>query len=150
MHLLNEKEEAAALMEYHRGEKCMASCMAVLSQQFQVIQTRSQLLLSLAALVLTITGFSGPKIAATGHTARILMISGILLDLISIATLLVQGLTVRWCTQLRGSNDAETLELIIQNRNRKTERYGIALLLLILALSAYIGSVVIYLFYFQQ
>ncbi len=150
MRLLNEKEEAAALLEYHSGDRCMAACMGVLARQFQVIQTRSQLLLSLAALVLTITGFSGPKIAATNSTARVLMIIGILLDLVSIATLLMQGLTVRWTTQIRGANEMETLELIIRNRNRKTSNYSVALLLLTLALSAYIASVVVYLLLFDQ
>jgi len=150
MHLLNEKEEAAALMEYHQGPKCMASCMGVLSQNFQVIQTRSQLLLSLAALVLTITGFSGPKIAATNSAARVLMVIGIVLDLIAILTLLMQGLRVRWSTQIRGRDDLETLQLIIRNRNRKTSRYGVSLFLLALALAAYIGSVVIYLVRFPQ
>ncbi len=148
MRLLNSHEEAAALMEYHHGDKCMAACMNVLSQHFQVIQTRSQLLLSLAALVLTITGFSGPKIAATSSATRTLMIIGILLDLISITVLLGQGLTVRWSTQIRGANDRETIELIIGNRNRKTSRYFTALILLILALAAYIGSVVLFLLLF--
>lgn len=148
MKLLSEKEEAAALADYHQGDQCMASCLAVLSQQFQVIQNRSQLLLSLAALVLTITGFSGPKIAATNLAARILMVVGIVLDLISIVILLVQSLQVRWSTQFRGTTDLETLELIIRNRNRKTSRYTLSLLILVVALSFYIGSVVIYLLRF--
>jgi len=148
MHLMNPREEAAALMEYHQGDKCMASCMNVLSQHFLVIQNRSQLLLSLAALVLTITGFSGPKIAATNLAARLLMVTGIAIDLVAIVFLLMQALTVRWSTQIRGSDDLETLELIIGNRNRKTARYAVSLLLLVLALSAYIGSVVIYLLRF--
>ena len=150
MKILNAKEEASALMEYYRGDKCMAACMAILSQQFQVIQTRSQLLLSLAALVLTITGFSGPKIAATNHLARILMMLGIVLDLISIGMLLIQGLTVRWSTQIRGESEVETLEWVILNRNRKTSSYSVALVVLMVALFAYIGSVVVYLACFTQ
>ena len=148
MKLLNASVEAAALMEYHRGEHCMASCMAVLSQQFQIIQMRSQLLLSVAALVLTITGFSGQKIAATNQAARTLMIIGILLDLICIGVLFIQGLNIRWSTQIRGTTELETLELIINNRTRKTSNYGLALFLLTFALVAYIGSVVIYLICF--
>jgi hypothetical protein len=150
MRILNPREEAATLLEYHRGEHSMASSMAVLSHQFQVIQARSQLLLSLAALVLTITGFSGPKIAATNSATRALMICGIVLDVVSIGVLLIQSLKVRWSTQIRGASDLETLELIILNRNKKTTHYFVALVLLVLALGSYIGSVALYLVCFPS
>lgn len=148
MRILDPREEAATLLEYNKGDRCMAASMAVLAQQFQVIQTRSQLLLSVAALVLTITGFSGPKIASTNSATRMLMICGIVLDVISIGVLLIQSLSVRWSTQIRGASDLETLELVILNRNKKTTHYFIALVLLVLALASYIGSVALFLFYF--
>ena len=149
MGLLNAREEAAALLEYHRGETRMAACIGLLSQQFQVIQTRSQLLLSLSALVLTITGFSGPKIAATNLAARLLMVGGISLTLISIIMLLLQGLTVRWSTQIRGATEIETLQLIIENRNKKTTWYFAALILLIFGLGSYVASVVVFLLFYN-
>lgn len=148
--LLTEHEEAAALLERHTGPSGMSEALNVLAQQFQVIQGRSQLLLSLSTLVLTITGFSGPKIAATNLTARLLLAAGITIVLLSTATTLIQSLTVRWITQVQGSTPGETLELIIRNRNRKTRSYALSLAILVGGLTCYVGSVVVFLLNYQE
>jgi hypothetical protein len=146
---LNEHDEATAILASHPGPDGMAAAMHLLADQFQVIQGRSQLLLSLSALVLTITGFSGPKIAATNLLARILLGSGILIVLIATATTLIQSLKIRWITQIQGATRQETLELIIRNRNRKTEAFQHALIILVIGLTCYVGSILVFLFQYQ-
>ena len=146
---LTPHEEATALLACHAGPNRMAAALNVLAQQFQVIQGRSQLLLSLSTLVLTITGFSGPKIAATNLVARLLLAAGITIVLIATATTLVQSLRIRWITQIKGNTDEETLELIIANRDRKTHSYAISLVILVAGLACYVGSIVVYLLQYQ-
>ena len=59
------EEEARQLLVMHNGPQQLASCLQFLRHQFDVIQARMQILLTLSTLALTITGFSGPKIAQT-------------------------------------------------------------------------------------
>lgn len=63
-HLRTIEEEAGWLLKLHGGgDAALPACLKTASDQFTVIQTRSQLLLTLSTLTFTITGFSGPKIA---------------------------------------------------------------------------------------
>lgn len=147
--LLDSREEAASLLACHPGPGGMAEALRVLSEQFQVIQGRSQLLLSLSTLVLTITGFSGPKIAATNLMARLLLASGIVVVLLATVITLVHSLRVRWITQLKGATDGETLELIILNRDRKTRAFSRSLAVLAVGLVCYVAAVVVYLLQYE-
>jgi hypothetical protein len=148
--ILPPSEEASSLLGVHSGPEGMASALNVLTQQFLVIQTRSQLLLSLATLVLTITGFSGPKIAATNLTARLLLVAGISIVLLATAVTLIQSLKVRWITQIKGDSDKGTLEMIILKRNRKPRSYAVSLVLLVIGLACYVGSVVVFLLVYKE
>jgi hypothetical protein len=147
--ILARREEASTLLACHTGPNSMAAALNVLAQQFQVIQGRSQLLLSLSTLVLTITGFSGPKIAATNLSARLLLVAGITIVLIATGTTLIQSLNIRWITQIKGATDIETLELILANRDRKTQSYAISLAILVAGLTCYVGSIAVYLLQYQ-
>src|SRR3954470_20231476 len=101
-------EEADHLLQLHGGDTGMADCLRVISGQFVVLQTRSQLLLTLATIVMTITGFSGPRIAASGLFARYAMAIGLVLTLVAIVVLLL-NLRIRWLTQFHESSPRETL-----------------------------------------
>jgi hypothetical protein len=149
-HLLTEREEVETLLSYYPGPGGMASALGVLANQFNVLQGRSQLLLSLSTLVLTITGFSGPKIAATNTAARWLLAAGIFIVLLSTGSTLIQTLSIRWTTQFKGATPADTLEGIIRNRNRKTRFFALSLTLLVVGLAAYVGSIIVFLLYFRE
>ena len=118
----------------------------VLMAQFNVLQTRAQLLLSLATLTLTITGFSGPRIAAAGPFSRYALIAGLILVLVSVLLILWLGLRVRWVTQFRGQTDEELLVTIIDYRDTKTRSFGWQIGLLGAGLAAYVAGVVSYFF----
>jgi hypothetical protein len=144
---LDAEEEATRLLELYKGERQLAETMEFVRHHFDVIQTRSQLLLTLATLALTITGFSGPKIAQTNLFARYSMAFGIVFVLSAVVILLLSGLRIRWTTQFLGDDPRETLVHIIRYRNHKTRLYFVELGLLVIGLTAYVASVVTYLLY---
>ena len=144
---LDAEEEATRLLELFRGENRLSQTMEFLRHHFDVIQARSQLLLTLATLALTITGFSGPKIAQTNLFARYSMALGIVFVLAAVVILLLGGLRIRWTTQFLGDDTRDTLIRIIRYRNHKTRLYFVELGLLVIGLTAYVASVVTYLLY---
>ncbi len=144
---LGAEEEATRLLDLFTGESRLGEAIEFMRHHFDVIQARSQLLLTLATLALTITGFSGPKIAQTNLFARYSMALGIVFVLSAVVILLLGGLRIRWTTQFLGDDPRETLIRIIRYRNHKTRLYFIELGLLVIGLSAYVASVVTYLLY---
>lgn len=140
-------EEAARLLTLHGGDTpvAMAKLLKLVSDQFSVIQARSQLLLTLSTLTFTVTGFSGPNIARTSELARILIVTGIVFVLLSTVTILVGGLRVRWLTQMVGADSLTSLQAMLAYRNAKSRLYRVELLLLAVGLSCYVSSVILYL-----
>ncbi len=138
-------EEAKYLLGLYDGK--LSSCLEFLKQHFNVIQARSQLLLTICTLALTITGFSGPQIVQTNMFARYSMVLGIVFVLTAMVILLIGGLRIRWVTQMVAETPQATLSLIIRYRNRKTRLYFAELSLLVIGLTSYVASVVTFLLY---
>ena len=143
--VINPDEEAAYLLGLYDGK--LSSCLEFLKQHFNVIQARSQLLLTICTLALTITGFSGPQIVQTNLFARYTMVLGIVFVLATMVTLLLGGLRIRWVTQMVADTPQETLSSIILYRNRKARLYFVELSLLVIGLTSYVASVVTFLLY---
>jgi len=143
MRILTPPEEADRLLAWHEG--ILSRCLAELNQQFQVLQTRSQLLLTLATLTLTITGFSGPKIAQTNALARYSIALGLVFVLISTILVLIGTLRIQWMTQVEAETPRETLVAILTYRNQKSALYRVELFLLVIGLACYVTSVVTFL-----
>ena len=139
---VSTSQEAARLLALHDGK--LAPCMATVSSQFLVIQGRSQLLLTLATITLTITGFSGPRIAASGLAARSLLAAGLVIVLAGVVMLLI-SLKIHWLPQFIDGDPLSSLERMIAYRNRKTAWYTSELVVMVLGLSCYVGAVVVYL-----
>lgn len=72
------------------GENQAEKLFAQLTDSFNVIQNRAQMLLSLITITLTITGFSGPKIAESSLFARLSIAFGLAFVLLS-ALILMAG-----------------------------------------------------------
>ena len=90
----------------------LQGALNLLLQQFSVLQTRAQLLLTVATIALTITGFSGPRIAAAGAFQRYAMAGGLAFVLASMLFIIGGSLRIRWVTQFRapaGGDDASLL-----------------------------------------
>ncbi|HMP76157.1 MAG TPA: hypothetical protein PKE12_07675 [Kiritimatiellia bacterium] len=113
---------------------------------YDVLQQRSAMLLSLVAVVLTITGFSGPTIAASGPISRFCIGYGLFFVLCSALMILAGPLQLRWATQWRGASVDESLINLILRRNARTLKYHIAFALLCIGLTGYVGSLIAFLF----
>jgi hypothetical protein len=137
--------EAEHLLTIYGGPEHLPRCLEVVRQQFTVIQARSQLLLTLSTLALTITGFSGPKIAQTNDFARFSMALGIVFVLAATLLLLIGSLRIRWITQFEERDPHEILTRVIAYRDQKTHLYSWELALLGIGLTSYVASVVTYL-----
>ena len=127
------------------GESPPAGIYNNLISSFTIIQTRAQILLSLATICLTITGFSGPKIAESNMISRYSIALGIIFVLISIGFVLSGPLRIKWATQLFIENIDKTMEVLIQRRNLKTTQYHQSMFFLAIGLSFYVVSVVSFL-----
>ena len=145
---LNSKAEAAYLLEMF--DDSLSACIKFVQDQFNVIQARSQFLLTLGTLTLTITGFSGPKIAETNLFSRYAIAVGIFLVLCSILMLLLGTNRIRWVSQVRDDDAQLTLAAILRYRNRKTRFFQIELYLLVTGLSCYVASVISFLIFFKS
>jgi hypothetical protein len=137
------QSEAARLLAMHGGR--LPDCLRVVAEQFNVLQSRSQLLLTLATLTLTITGFSGPRIAESGPSARVLLAVGLLFVLVAVVMLLLGTLRIRWLTQFQGADDSATLAAALAWRDAKTRHYLAQLAILVVGLACYVGALIVFL-----
>ncbi len=135
-------QEAEALLAMHRG--ALAECLKMLSMQLTVIQTRSQLLLTLATLSLTITGFSGPRIAHSGWPARVLLAIGLSMILIGIA-MIMGSLRITWLTQFAGADARDQLRQIIVYRNKKTVWFTVERFFVGIGIGTFVAALLWYL-----
>lgn len=115
-----------------------------LEKQFGVIQTRSQLLLTLGTITLTITGFSGPQIATSGFWGALGMSLGLCFVLSSMLCLIFGSLRIQWVTQWRGANTLNTIEELLRYRDKKTKAYHLEVGLLAVGLTCYVSGIVAY------
>lgn len=127
-----------------QGTRGLQGAIEVLMQQFNVLQTRAQIMLTITTLALTITGFSGPKIAASGVFARTAMVVGILSTLASTLMILGGSLRIRWVTQFQGDNELDLVARVMRYRNRKTRLFFTEICFLVVGLAFYVASVVAY------
>ena len=139
-----ESEARHLLACFANAPDPLGRSMERVSWQFGIMQSRSQLLLTLATITLTITGFSGPKIAESSPAARWGLGLGLSLVLASVL-LLLANLRIRWLSQFLTGDDLRDLTAMIHHRDEKTRWYRIQICLLGTGLIAYVGAIVIYL-----
>lgn len=114
-------------------------------EAFSLLQTRSQMLLGLATICLTITGFSGPKMAQSNSYSRFFIAFGIVFVLASVIAVVVGPLNFRWITSWKAETVDQTLLENLHRRDFKTRLYHVATFLLLLGLSGYLLSLIFYL-----
>ncbi len=117
----------------------------ILTNSFNVLQNRAQMLLSLITITLTITGFSGPRIAESSLVARIAIAFGLAFVLISALILMAGPLRINWCTRSKSVDIDQTLVKLIVQRNTRTDRYHLASITLVIGLIGYVSSVISFL-----
>lgn len=141
---LNPEEELENLKAIY-GEDQYPELFQRIITSYDVLQGRSQTLVGLITICLTVTGFSGPQIARSSSFSKIAICFGLAMVLISGFILLSGPLLLRWGTQTRSDSLDESLVTLIERRNRRTLRYHLAAFILVVGLSGYIGSLLAYL-----
>lgn len=135
------RDEARRLLAVTGG---LAAALEVMRGQFNTLQTRAQLLLTVSTLALTITGFSGPRIAAAGAFQRNSMALGLVIVLASMVLIIGGSLRVHWVTQFTGPDDETLVAGVLRYRDAKTRLFFVELCLLVAGLACYVASVVSY------
>lgn len=139
---LTPAQEVERLMDLYKGDR--ARILDEVRDAFNVLQGRAQLLISLVTICLTIAGFSGPNIAASGTPAKIGVSVGLSLVIASAVVTLLGPLQMRWATQWSAGSIDDTLVNLVALRNKRTALYHVALGLLCFGLSGYVAATVSY------
>lgn len=134
-------EEADHLLSIYDSDA--AKILSVLHGQLSNLAGRAQVLLQLAGLTITVTGFSGANIARSGPVAAWLVVSGLVVVLVAASLSMGGILRIRWMTQLAPAPLRASIIYAIEMRDAKTRIFGRSLALLIVGLALYIGSVAI-------
>ena len=129
------REEAQQILTLVRGDALAA--YDLVERQLGVLVMRTQVMLSLSGIVVTVTGFSGRAIADTSQLARLSISAGILVVLASAATAIGGVLKLRWMTQQLGDDVESMLTRAIVNRDSKARFLALSLLLFVVGFGLY-------------
>ncbi len=138
--LSRDEERQRILREYHGKFDII---MAMLERQFSVLHNRAQVLLTLCGIVISTTGFSGRIIAGTNAGAQWLIIAGVGLVLVAAAIVSWGVLHLRWLTLQHGDDVDQWLATSLSYRDFKTACYRVALVVLLVGLTLYVGSIAV-------
>src|SRR3954469_19696366 len=90
-------DEARAILDLCEGSKLRA--FDKVERQLSVLVLRTQVMLSLSGIVITVTGFSGRAIAQTSELARLSISAGIFVVLAAAVVAITGVLRLHWLTQ---------------------------------------------------
>lgn len=138
---MTPEREAERILKITGGD--MLKALNLLTGQLNVLQTRAQVLMSLAGVVITVTGFSGRLIAGHDPLAQICIVSGVFLVLASAIYVYLKVMGLRWVTQGLDESPAAALEQVIERRNVRTRAYRIGGIILCLGFALYCVAVAI-------
>lgn len=131
----NIDEEARAILGLADGK--LAAAFDHVERQHAVLIVRTQVLLSLCGIVITVTGFSGRVIAATNEWARGAVMLGLFTVLLAAAVAMAGVMRLSWLTQVVTADAHETLTRCLVLRERKTRRLELAIVLFVAGFSLY-------------
>lgn len=115
-----------------------------IEKQLNVLYTRAQVLLSLAGMAVTVTGFSGRIIADTNTASQIFIIAGLAVIISSVIYIFNAVMSIRWITaEINPSEPELTIQKLIERRDIKTKAYTLGGRILCLGLALYAVAVAI-------
>lgn len=145
---MNAEQEAKRLLELVDGS--LLKAVEIIERQLNTLYTRAQVLLSLAGVTITVTGFSGRIIANTSTAAQVCIIAGLMIVLGSVVWVFMKVMNLRWVTMDLDGDERECLETLIERRNEKTSAYVSGGALLCLGLIVYAAAVALMLLFPEQ
>lgn len=132
-------DEVKRIMALTRGDPVRA--YELVQSQFSVLVLRTQVMLSLSGIVITVTGFSGRSIAQTSELARNLVAVGILVVLAAAAVAIGGVLRLKWLTQELTDDTEQTLIRMLDRRDEKSRYLNVALVLFVSGFACYCVSI---------
>jgi hypothetical protein len=141
MEVINKdiEKETNEILKFFEGNKL--NIQRTLENQFAVIYQRSQILLSLCGIVISVTGFSGKTIATTNMFSRMVLITGLAFVLIAGAITIWGIINIKWITQFHQEDLHSLIMNVLKNRNLKTFYFRLSILFLIVGLTLYVISI---------
>lgn len=136
---MTSKEEAQKIFQL--CGKDLLKSLVFLENHLNTLHTRAQVLISLAGVVITVTGFSGRIIAGTNLPAQILIISGLVIVLISAVFVTRKVMRVKWVTTDIQEDSIETLVTVINRRDQKTKAFYTGGIILSMGLFLYCAAI---------
>lgn len=115
----------------------------LLDRQFAVLQNRAQILVSIAGIVVTVTGFSGRIIAGTHLIGQILVLAGLFTVLASAVYVIRRVMRIRWLTALMADAEPATIAAILEQRERKRQAFYNGGAILLIGLTIYCCAVAV-------
>lgn len=128
-------DEVKRIMALTKGDPGKA--YELVQSQLSVLVLRTQVMLSLSGIVITVTGFSGRTIAQTGEVARALVAAGILIVLLAAGVAIGGVLRLRWLTQELTDDTEQTLTRMLEIRDGKSRYLAAALVLFVAGFACY-------------
>src|SRR6185312_11653169 len=123
------REEAERILKLSGGDTLKAYDMV--ERQLSVLVLRTQVMLSLSGIVITVTGFSGRAIAETSILARTSIATGIMVVLASAVVAIWGVLRLSWMSQAIDEDAILMLSRGIAIRDAKSRFLRASLLLFI-------------------
>ena len=118
---LPAEQEAANLLKF-TGDPVKA--MDTLTNHLLVLHGRAQVLVTLAGLAITVCGFSGARIAASGLAGQIPLIAGLGIVLYSSYRVFTKVMRIHWLSHFMGLEPLEALTAAIGERNHRMREFA--------------------------
>ena len=134
-----QASEARLILDLCKGDALRA--FEMVQGQLGVLVLRTQVMLSLSGIVITVTGFSGRAIAQTSALARGCIVAGLFIVLAAAAVAVAGVLRLRWLTQSLVADPLVTLRRGLEIRDRKSRFLSLALALFVAGFSLYCAAV---------
>lgn len=136
---MSPQNEAKAILKLCKEDPKAA--LEIVESQLNTLYARAQILLSLAGIVVTVTGFSGRLIAGSSPLAQYLLVAGLLVSLGSAVWICFNVMPIRWVTGYLEGAPIVAIEAILRRRDQKTKAYRIGSRILCAGLTLYCISI---------
>lgn len=135
----DDSNEARQILTLCGGDALKA--VQIVQTQIATLATRTQAILGMSGIVITVTGFSGRTIALTSPIARITIVAGLLIVLAAAAVGVGGVLRLRWSTQELADDPLATVRRLIAIRDDKARFLTAALIMFVVGFALYCFAV---------
>jgi hypothetical protein len=133
------RREAEHILKLCLGDHLRA--YQLVERQLSRLINRAQVMVSVSALIVAATGFSGKAIAQTSEPARMCVAGGVLILVIASAMAVTGVLRLRWLSQEIDDEPVVTLLRGLEVRDRKAENLRRAIALFVVGFVVYCAAI---------